>query len=229
MTETTSAISTTPGWKDVLEEITPYQGTWTEEQYLVLTRSRKRPVEFTDGNLDVLPWPTDRHQGIVADLLFKFDEFVEPRGGSVHFIGLKLRLRPGKFRLPDLLLLTSASDLRRQNEFWLGADLVAEIVSEENPERDLVVKRADYAEARIPEYWIVNPLNQTITVLALQGDAYAEAGVYRRGQDAVSKLLSVSPCRWPRRLTPTRPAARRRTRYPCRPSGGALARFFAPG
>lgn len=176
-------------WKDLLEEITPYQREWSEKEYLVLTGSRKRPVEYTDGHLDVLPWPTHRHQGIVADLLFKFDEFVEPRGGSVHFIGLKLRLRQGKFRLPDLLLLTSASDPRRQNEFWLGADLVLEVVGEENPERDLIVKRADYAEARIPEYWIVNPLNHTITVLTLKESSYEEAGIYRRGQDAVSKLL----------------------------------------
>jgi Uma2 family endonuclease len=189
MTETTSETSTQLGWKEVLEEVTPHQGTWTEEQYLVLTDSRKRPVEYTDGYLEVLPWPTDRHQGILAGLLFKFDEFVEPRGGSVHFIGLRLRLRPGKFRLPDLLLLTSASDPRRQNEFWLGADLVVEIVSEDNPERDLVDKRRDYAEAQIPEYWIVNPMTQTITVLALRGETYQEAGVFKRGEAAVSTLL----------------------------------------
>jgi len=108
----------------------------------------------------------------------------------VHFIGLKLRLRPGKFRLPDLVLLISAADPRRQNTFWLGADLVLEIVSEENAERDLVVKRADYAEAHIPEYWIVNPLNQTISVLVLRGDVYQEAGVFKRGEVAVSKLLA---------------------------------------
>ena len=63
-----------------------------------------------------------------------------------------------------------------------------EVVSEDNPERDLIDKRGDYAEAHIPEYWIVNPLNETITVLRLEGDAYEEAGVYRRGQSATSAL-----------------------------------------
>jgi Uma2 family endonuclease len=44
-------------------------------------------------------------------------------------------------------------------------------------------------QARIPEYWIVNPLDETITVLTLAGDAYAEHGVFRRGETATSALL----------------------------------------
>jgi Uma2 family endonuclease len=44
-------------------------------------------------------------------------------------------------------------------------------------------------EARVLEYWIVNPLTETITVLRSRGDAYEEAGVYGRGQSAASALL----------------------------------------
>jgi len=82
-----------------------------------------------------------------------------------------------------------AHDPRRQNRFWLGADLVVEVVSEDDPERDTKVKRADYASAGIPEYWIVNPLEKTITVLVLEGEMYSEHGVFRRGDRARSKLL----------------------------------------
>jgi Uma2 family endonuclease len=64
-----------------------------------------------------------------------------------------------------------------------------EIVSPDNPERDLVEKVADYAEAGIPEYWIVNPDAQAISVLKLEGDAYATHGVFWRGQRAASALL----------------------------------------
>jgi len=49
---------------------------------------------------------------------------------------------------------------------------------------------ADYAEAQIPEYWIVNPLDDTITVLALDSAAYAAHGVFRRGDTATSRLLA---------------------------------------
>ena len=55
--------------------------------------------------------------------------------------------------------------------------------------RDTVTKRLDYAEARIPEYWIVNPIDETVRVLVLDGDAYGECGVFRRGQRAESRCL----------------------------------------
>ena len=172
----------------MLQEILPPQGQWSEEEYLVLTDHRSRLVEFTDGFLEVLPVPTDEHQSLLKFLFLAFFGFFERRGGSVQFAPLRLRIRPGKFREPDLLVLLSASDARRQSRFWVGADLTVEVVSEDKPERDLLEKRCDYAEARIPEYWIVNPQNQTITVLRLVGDAYEEAGVHRRGQSAASFL-----------------------------------------
>ncbi|MFN8514323.1 MAG: Uma2 family endonuclease [Chloroflexia bacterium] len=98
-------------------------------------------------------------------------------------------MRPRKFREPDLLLLLNARDPRRQNRYWLGADLAVEIVSPDKPERDLVDKRFDYAEGGVPEYWIVNPLDQTITVLCLDGDTYVEHGIFGRGARATSALL----------------------------------------
>jgi Uma2 family endonuclease len=43
---------------------------------------------------------------------------------------------------------------------------------------------------RVPEYWIVNPQAETITVLQLRGDGYEEVGIYRRGDSAPSVLLA---------------------------------------
>ncbi|HJT36159.1 MAG TPA: Uma2 family endonuclease [Pirellulales bacterium] len=182
--------SGSPPWKDVLVELLPSQGNWSDEQYLTLTDGARRLVEFTDGVLEILPLPTDKHQSIVKFLLYAFDRFVAPLGGKVLFSPLRLQIRPGKYREPDLIVLRSASDPRRQDRYWTGADLVVEVISSDGVERDTVEKRADYAEARVPEYWIVNPENETITVLTLTGGAYAEAGVFRRGDSAASTLLA---------------------------------------
>jgi Uma2 family endonuclease len=175
-------------WKVAVMEVLPSQGAWSEEAYLALTAHSNRLIEFTDGFLEFLPMPTDKHQAISAFLFLAFRTFFETRGGKVRYAPLRMRARRGKVREPDLLLLLSATDPRRNNKLWEGADLVLEIVSEDNPERDLIDKRGDYAEAHIPEYWIVNPLTETITVLRLAGDTYEEAGVYRRGQSATSVL-----------------------------------------
>jgi Uma2 family endonuclease len=175
-------------WKDLLDDLLPPQGEWSEEEYLVLTDHRNRLVEFTDGFLEVLPMPTTKHQLLLKFLFLAFFHFFESRGGLVLFAPLRLRIRPGKFREPDLLVLLSAADPRSGDRFWEGADLALEVVSADKPERDLVNKRSDYAEARVPEYWIVNPQTETITVLRLGQDVYEEAGIYRRGELATSVL-----------------------------------------
>jgi len=174
---------------DTVLDLEPIQGLWTQAQYIKLTDHSRRLLEFTDGYLEVLPMPMDRHQVISHFLLFALFAFVHRLRGTVLYAPLRLQIRPGKFREPDLLLVRDAQDACRQSRFWLGADLVVEVVSPDDPERDTQVKRVDYAEARIPEYWIVNPTDETTTVLTLVGTTYTEHGVLRRGQHASSALL----------------------------------------
>ena len=50
-------------------------------------------------------------------------------------------------------------------------------------------KRLDYAEAGIPEYWIVDPRDETVTVLTLHKGEYVEHGVFARGDSASSPLF----------------------------------------
>ena len=174
---------------ELLLDLTPLQGLWTEAQYLALTNQSNHLIEFTDGVIEVLPMPTDTHQRILGYLYRRFFAFVEVLRGIVLFAPLRVQVRPGKYREPDLLLVLDANDPRRQDEFWLGADLVVEIVSPDKPKRDTEEKPRDYAEAGIPEYWIVNPLDETITVLTLDSDAYTEHSVFSRGDSAASVLL----------------------------------------
>ena len=170
--------------------VLPRQGAWSDEEYLWLTDRSRRLIEFTDGYVQELPVPTFSHQAILAFLYRLFHGWIGPRGGVVMFSALRLRVREGMFREPDLLLLRDRADARCQDRYWLGADLVVEVVSPDRPERDLVDKRIDYAEAGIPEYWVVDPRDQTITVLELRADGYVEHGVHARGEEAASRLLA---------------------------------------
>lgn len=171
-------------------DLLPLQRLWTEEQYLALTNQTNHPIEFTDGAIEVLSMPTSSYQLILLFLYELFKVFLQPAGGRVLVAPLRLRVRPGKFREPDILLLRDAADPRYQEAFWHGADLVVEVVSPDRPERDIEEKPRDYAEAGIPEYWIVNPLDETITVLVLENATYAVHGVFRRGTAATSRLLT---------------------------------------
>ena len=174
---------------ELLCEVLPPQGAWSDDAYLWLTDHSNRLIEFTDGCIEELPWPTFTHQSVLAFVYDLFRAYLKPRGGVVMVAALRLRVRPGKFREPDVLLLRDRTDRRCQDRYWEGADLVVEVVSPDKPDRDLVEKRADYAEAGIPEYWIADPRDETIRVLSLRGSAYVEHGVYRRGDRAASALL----------------------------------------
>ena len=178
-------------WPDDVAELdlAPLQGLWSVEQYLKLTNQTNQLIEFTDGVIEVLPMPTKYHQAISKFLFLALLAIVQRFGGDVFYAPLRVQVRPGKFREPDLLLVLDKNDPRAQDEFWLGADLVMEIVSPDRPKRDTEEKPRDYAEAGIPEYWIVNPLDETISVLTLRGDAYVEHGVFRRGERAASLIL----------------------------------------
>ena len=170
-------------------DLSALQGFWTEAQYLKLTNDCNHLVEFTDGRIEILPMPTKRHQTILRFLFLAVHYFVRGIGGDVFFAPLRLRIRDSKFREPDLLLVADVDDPRAQDDYWRGADLVMEVVSPDDPDRDLVEKRRDYAEAGIPEYWIVNPVDETVTVLILSGDEYREHGVFRSGERAGSASL----------------------------------------
>lgn len=185
----TPATTSQDALNALLCDAMPSQGYWSDEQYLWLTGHTRRLVEFTDGRVEELPVPTVLYQAIVLFLTRLLDAHLEPHGGFVLFAGLRVRIRAGKFREPDLAVLRNRSDPRNQDRFWLGADLVAEVVSPDDPNRDLVEKRTDYAEAAIPEYWIVDPRFESVTVLTLIDGTYAEHGAFSRGDTATSPLL----------------------------------------
>ena len=189
---TDMARNMTYGREEALDALScgvlPRQGNWSDEDYLWLTDATNRLVEFTDGFVEALPMPTLTHQLALSFLYDRFKQHVDP-GGVVLFAALRVRIRPGKFREPDLVVLLNRADRRVQDRFFFGADLVVEVVSPNGRRRDLVQKRLDYAEAGIPEYWIVDPRDHMILVLTLEGDAYTEHGVFARGSTATSPLL----------------------------------------
>src|SRR5947209_190937 len=120
-----------PVWE--IAELFPEQGFWTEWEYLALRTNRL--VEFDNGMIEVLPLPTKTHQLIVAFLYELLKAFIAGRG-RVLFAPYRLRVPAGRFREPDVLYLTAEQDARAGEEFTESAELVVEVVSDDNPNRD---------------------------------------------------------------------------------------------
>lgn len=183
-----------PAWE--IATLYSDQGDLGDDEYLELTRCTRRFVEFTDGRVEVLPVPTTQHQLILQFLYEAMKSFITSQKlGVLVFAVLRVQIRDRKFREPDIVFMKREHLDRAQNDYWLGADLVVEIVSPDNPDRDLIDKRADYAEANIPEYWIVDPRMNRITVLKLVNGQYvthSEAGDGGAVASALLEGLSVA-------------------------------------
>ena len=178
----------TPEWEEA--QVFPVRYPCTEEEYLTLDLNLL--LEFADGFLEVLPMPTTHHQRISAFLFKALSAWVAAQQlGEVLYAPLRVLLRKGKYREPDLLFMRSEHAARIGNQYWRAPDLVIEIVSEKNRRHDLETKRDEYAQAAIPEYWIVDPEEGTVTVLVLKskGKTYTEHATFAKGTRASSKLL----------------------------------------
>ena len=167
----------------------PAQGFMDVEEYLGLDTNHL--VEFSHGHLEVLPMPSLSHQRIVLLLIQLLTQFINAhRLGEALTSPFRVQLWQGKYREPDIIFMLDAHTDRKTEQYFIGCDLVMEVVSPDDRRRDLVTKRREYAQAGIPEYWIVDPQEREITVLMLAGNTYDVHGVFVPGERADSVLLA---------------------------------------
>jgi Uma2 family endonuclease len=182
-----STLEPGPAWE--VARLFPDQGDWGDGDYLALNQLTNRFVELTDGRVEVLEMPSRSHQFIAQYLLEKLNENTRVSGaGKTVLAPYPVRVRSGKFRQPDVVFMLTEHLDRLGEDFADGSDLVMEVVSRDR-DRDFVEKRGDYAEAEIPEYWIVDPRDRRVIVLRLEGGAYVVHGEHGAGERASSALL----------------------------------------
>ena len=181
------ATKSTPTWE--IAHLFPLQGEWSVEEYLALESNRL--IEFADGKIEVLPMPTPKHQSLVFYLQLMLWNFVQQRKlGKVLAAPLSVELWANKFREPDVIYVSQEKLADQPERYWRNVDLVMEVVSPDNPNRDYKTKRKEYERAKIPEYWIVDPQKNLITVLTHRAKGYQTHGEFRLGELATSPLLS---------------------------------------
>lgn len=183
----TGRLSQPGEWTWEVARFFPRQGQWTKAEYLALNTNNL--VELSNGCLELLPMPTHFHQLILLFLYRALDAFTQKCApGIVMVASLPVELWPGKIREPDVLYM-KAEHAHRIQDYWQGADLAMEVVNPSNADHDYHTKRQEYAQAGIPEYWIVAAVRRHILVLTLDGAAYRVHGDFGPGTIATSVLL----------------------------------------
>jgi Uma2 family endonuclease len=148
-------------------------------------------LEYVDGCLQVLPMPDALHQAIafvLANLLVSYAR--DDADARVKLSPFKVYLNDRKYREPDVCFMRGINAHRRNRKFWIGADLVVEVISESNRDHDWQTKMLDYAEVGIPEYWIIDPEQSIVHIFKLTEARYGLHGDFGIGTLATSPTLA---------------------------------------
>jgi Uma2 family endonuclease len=175
--------------------MTVTQSSMTLEDYLNYSDGSDTRYELVDGELVAMPPESTLNTQIVAFLVASFLQIGIP---PIH-LGIRNQIAvagaKATAREPDLMIHSeeSAIAIEGQSQALLTHDmpppaLVVEVVSPKQENRDYRHKRTEYAARHIPEYWIVDPIAEKVTVLVWVDGLYEEQ-VYQHGERVVSLLF----------------------------------------
>lgn len=156
----------------------------TFEEYLTHDDGTDTRYELVDGDLVPMSLGTGKHGSIIRFLVHQFeDELAQSEKSWVALPALVgVRSPRGRnwdtSRIPDVTVLTLAQwDAMADREAVINLNeppplLVVEVVSPSTQIDDYRSKRAEYGLLEIPEYWIVDPITQKITLCILDHEFY---------------------------------------------------------
>ena len=162
------------------------------EEYLNFDDGTDTRYELDNGELIVTPPESDLNRRIGSFLLSLFFQLGIPTyrlriGTEIVVLGSRATTR-----FPDVMVLSEelATALEGSSRSTIMSDmppplLVVEVVSPNQENRDYRYKRSEYAARRIPEYWIVDPIQQRVTVLEWVEGLYEE--IVYTGESALAK------------------------------------------
>lgn len=130
--------------------------------------------EIIAGELFVSPAPSIKHQELAGHLYYLLHQAVILTGwGKVYFAPVDVRFSTHDQVQPDLLVIRRERlEIGRGNTVHGAPDLVVEILSPSNRNYDEVEKARLYAEAGVPEYWIMDPMAHVCQMLTLVDGRY---------------------------------------------------------
>jgi Uma2 family endonuclease len=151
--------------------------------------TRDERLELIEGEIIVTPSPSLMHQIVVHRLDVLLDRAIVESGlGLVIGAPFDVYLDEQNVPQPDLMVVL------RDREHVLGSarlesapSLALEIVSPSSATKDRVSKRNLYARYGVPEYWLVDPEAETVTIFSDPRD-----GRYRTEQTTSDVAISAT-------------------------------------
>jgi Uma2 family endonuclease len=133
-----------------------------------------RRYELYDGEVYVVPAPMPRHQRVQIRIVEWLDEYAESVGGFVADAPIDIVFSEYDVLQPDVIFFqpTRVHLIDLDRAIRHAPDLCVEILSPSTEATDRGRKLQMFARYGVPEYWIVDPLNEAIEVHRLEAGTY---------------------------------------------------------
>ncbi|HKY19658.1 MAG TPA: Uma2 family endonuclease, partial [Vicinamibacterales bacterium] len=133
-----------------------------------------RRYELYDGEVFVVPSPILRHQVVAMRLWRIFDDYASKTGGLAVASPIDIVFSDHDVVQPDIVFLTAES-LRAVSldaPIRRSPDLAVEVLSLSTASNDRGRKMRMFQRYGVPEYWVVDPVGETIEIYKLAESAY---------------------------------------------------------
>lgn len=163
----------------------------TYEDYLLFPDDGKRH-EIIEGDHYVTPAPKTKHQRVLNNLSGLFYIYLQrTNAGRVFSAPTDVVLSEMDVVQPDLLFVSAdRASIVTEDNIQGAPDIVVEILSDTTRRTDEVIKRKLYERYAVPEYWIVDPVLETIKIHRLSEQAYVRlAELGKEANDTLTTAL----------------------------------------
>jgi len=161
-----------PDYYLVHEEAKGYKSTKkiSYEEYMELVDSSEQRYELIDGEIYLLASPSFRHQIVVNEIAWHFNNYF--RGKPCRSLTAPLDVRLFGFATkfeedpnvvqPDIVAICDLEKVNESDKYEGIPTLVVEVLSPSNRGKDMAIKLNLYMKSGVKEYWVVNLENRSI-------------------------------------------------------------------
>ena len=163
---------------------------FTYEDYLLFSEDGNRH-ELIDGEHYMNPAPVIKHQRVSRNLLLILCNFVKKNKlGEVFDAPCDIVFSDVDVVQPDIVFISNKNKrIITEKNVQGPPDLVIEIISETTRKMDKVIKRRLYEKFGVKEYWIIDPVVDSLEVYKPTQEGYKKIAEYEKGDKFSSELL----------------------------------------
>jgi Uma2 family endonuclease len=150
-----------------------------------------RRYELYDGEVFVVPSPIPRHQIVSQRLCRILEDHASRAGGLTLLSPMDVIFSNYDVAQPDVIYFTAEGlkGLSIDERIRRAPDLVVEVLSPSTASNDRGRKLRMFQRYGVPEYWIVDPVGETIEIYKLAESAYEPAGTFSGSDKMRSPIL----------------------------------------